>query len=349
MNQTSQNKQILNELYFLRDHQIINENQFNLLCDRYPSSQWNLIILIRWFTILGVLSFLGGMILLLSDHLMLFLSKINLEHLILGVLIFFFLIFTISGRYLTIKGRYTKSGASLELLGMLSLECTFFSLGNMSNKYILDDWPSYLGVSTIVLTAFSYFFKNRLILIASCVNFFIWFGGSTGYMSGWGAYWIGMNYPLRFLFAGLLIWALGYIHYKDYSPLLERFRPFCRVYFHFSLLIIHLAFWFLSLFGNYEWDVRFSDSLGERILFTFLWFLVALMSIYLGTRKNYRVAKSYGLVFAIINIYTAYAQFVIYYTSGVSFLHFLVIGSTLLAIGIKYEKILSSIENKIGS
>ncbi|MFN6887354.1 DUF2157 domain-containing protein, partial [Proteus mirabilis] len=29
-----------------------------------------------------------------------------------------------------------------------------------------------------------------------------WFGAKTGYMSGWGAYWLGMNYPIRFVLFG---------------------------------------------------------------------------------------------------------------------------------------------------
>jgi hypothetical protein len=33
-----------------------------------------------------------------------------------------------------------------------------------------------------------------------------WFGAQTGYVSGWGAYWLGMNYPVRFvLFGGALL------------------------------------------------------------------------------------------------------------------------------------------------
>ncbi|STV57953.1 membrane protein [Klebsiella pneumoniae subsp. pneumoniae] len=33
-----------------------------------------------------------------------------------------------------------------------------------------------------------------------------WFGAETGYVSGWGAYWLGMNYPIRFvLFGGALL------------------------------------------------------------------------------------------------------------------------------------------------
>ena len=40
---------------------------------------------------------------------------------------------------------------------------------------------------------------NPLLLVLSAVVFFCWFGGVTGYASGWAMYWFGMNYPLRFL------------------------------------------------------------------------------------------------------------------------------------------------------
>ncbi|KTG57233.1 membrane protein, partial [Klebsiella pneumoniae] len=37
-----------------------------------------------------------------------------------------------------------------------------------------------------------------------------WFGAETGYVSGWGAYWLGMNYPIRFVLFGGALLALCY-------------------------------------------------------------------------------------------------------------------------------------------
>ena len=35
-------------------------------------------------------------------------------------------------------------------------------------------------------------------------------GLESGYRSGWGAYWLGMNYPLRFVLFGLLLTLAAY-------------------------------------------------------------------------------------------------------------------------------------------
>jgi hypothetical protein len=54
------------------------------------------------------------------------------------------------------------------------------------------------GVLGIVLEA-------NLIWVFALASLGGWMGTETGYMSGWGAYYLGMNYPLRFaLFGGLL-------------------------------------------------------------------------------------------------------------------------------------------------
>jgi hypothetical protein len=73
-----------------------------------------------------------------------------------------------------------------------------------------------------------------------------WFGTETGYMSGWGAYYLGMNFPLRFvLFGGALI-GLSLL-FKRYA----HFRDFAHSTYVMGLLYLFIALWILSIFGNY--------------------------------------------------------------------------------------------------
>ncbi|KHO02803.1 hypothetical protein JS55_02550 [Rickettsia felis str. LSU] len=60
-------------------------------------------------------------------------------------------------------------------------------------------------LSFIVYAILGYFSKSNLIWCFALISLGSWMGAETGYMSGWGAYYLGMNYPLRFiLFGGIL-------------------------------------------------------------------------------------------------------------------------------------------------
>ena len=53
----------------------------------------------------------------------------------------------------------------------------------------------------------------------------IWFGGETGYVSGWGMYWLGMSYPMRFVAAGAVSLVVAWLHARYGGP----FQHFARV------------------------------------------------------------------------------------------------------------------------
>ncbi len=68
-------------------------------------------------------------------------------------------------------------------------------------------------------------------------------------MSGWGAYWLGMNYPVRFIFFGGALLALCW---------LLRGRLQARHLYTTSkamgLTYLFVALWIMSIFGNYDID-----------------------------------------------------------------------------------------------
>lgn len=70
-------------------------------------------------------------------------------------------------------------------------------------------------------------------------------GTETGYMSGWGSYYLGMNYPLRFvLFGGLMtVCALS----LETHAIGQRFFLSTLV---MGLLYLFIALWIMSIFGN---------------------------------------------------------------------------------------------------
>ena len=68
-----------------------------------------------------------------------------------------------------------------------------------------------------------------------------------GYASGWGAYWFGMNYPLRFLIAAIVMIAIAVIHQQSEKGWLAPFRGFFKVWLSSGLFFAEMALWLLSL------------------------------------------------------------------------------------------------------
>ncbi len=327
LNQRSHKRMHL-ELDSLMRLGILNENQVTQLKERYPTTEWDFMALVRAFTVLGALTAAAGLIVLIREYLNWWLvSEGSLALFAMGA---FFL-----GRGLRARSGGAVVGETMELLGGMAVQGL---ITVVATHYSMDskNLPSLLGWQTMVLAVLAYVLANRLVLWYACINFFFWFGAETGYISGWGCYWLGMTYPVRFLCAGLGTLLLSWLHAKVVRG---RWAIFSRVYAHFGLLVIHLALWFLSLFGYYEdHKTRWTDLEGERLLFSLLWAAVAGGCLFAGARYSIRLLRGYGLTFFIINLYTFYFQFVAAKTSDAwFFLHLLLVGGSLLKLGFYFE------------
>ena len=307
---------------------ILDADQAGRLKDRYPVTSWNFLALIRAFSVLGSLAAVAGLVILIREHLDWWLvseSTLALSGLTLLVL----------GHRLRVRKTLSATGETAELIGSIAMQglmtvlAVHYSTGSRN-------WPGLVGAQTLVLAVLAYAVANRLVLWYACVVFFFWFGAETGYMAGWGCYWLGMTYPVRFIGAGLGMLLLSWLHARIVRG---RWAFFCRVYAHAGLLVINLALWFLALFGYYEnFDYAWSDTQGERLLFSLLWAAVAGGCLFAGARFSVRFLRGYGLTFLIINLYTFYFQFVVAHTGVAWFLHLLLTGGSLLWLGFHLER-----------
>lgn len=170
-----------------------------------------------------------------------------------------------------------------------------------------DDASPLLLLLCGIYTVTAILVRSRLIWVAALLVLGSWMGARTGYVSGWGAYWFGMNYPLRFvLFGGLLTLA---------AYALPFFAPWKRLQ-HFALpsqvmgmLYLFLSLWILSIFGNYgdldEWEeVRQIELFHWSLLFA----LAAGAVLWAGLKQDDAVARGFGLTFLLINLYTRYFE-----------------------------------------
>jgi hypothetical protein len=190
-----------------------------------------------------------------------------------------------------------------------------------------------LLLATIVYGALGLALKSKLIWIFAILSLGSWFGTETGYVSGWGAYYLGMNYPLRFVLFGLVLTGASF-GFGNIRPLAD-FRHSTYV---LGLLYLFIALWILSIFGNYgdlhHWHrARQIELMHWGLLFA----LAAIAAIVYGLKQDDYTSRAFGVTFLFINLYTKYFEF--FWDATHKAIFFLIIAASFWLIGRHAEKI----------
>ena len=101
-------------------------------------------------------------------------------------------------------------------------------------------------ISVFVYGLLAQKFHSRLIWLFALVSLGSWFGTETGYQTDWSYYFLGMNYPLRFVVFGFLVVGLSFLMIRIKK--LVYFREFTYI---IGLLYLFISLWLLSIFGNF--------------------------------------------------------------------------------------------------
>lgn len=302
MTPTTRNRRVRRELDALLREGLLDETAYRQLRDRYPTEGWDWRSLGRWFLIFGAVSIMAGLAILART---LFAFTLDQLALLLGIA----LLASFGGARWLQRHRPALlwSRLSLELLGGLLAIGLTFTLGVLYSSGS-GNWPALLLIDLVLLLGLSYALCNPLLLVLSAVVFFSWFGGFTGYASGWGAYWFGMNYPLRFLAAAMVMLAVAVIHQQSETGPLARYRGFCKIWLSSGLYFAEMALWLLSLFGNFDLasDWWHQSRPAELILFNGLWAGLNVALVWLGAHRAMRMLTGYGVTFLVIQLYTLF-------------------------------------------
>ncbi len=355
------NRAIQAELRVLVSQGLLDEATFSKVAARYPVTPWDVARLVRWFTVLGAVTAGLGLLLLIGTHCYDYIARAlsfiwtHISPYVLGMLDFMRLHLNpyvaaevtlcfasvgtfLLGRYLKLRRNLAATGAAVELFACFLVTALTFTFGAHFSTGS-GNWPALTGIDAAAFFVLAYALRNNQVLIYAVINLFVFFGGETGYVSGWGVYWLGMNYPLRFLLIGMLSVVASLLHSHGKIAALRPYAFFSRVYGHFGYLSVNLALWFFAVFGYFNGHISFSDNVQERLLFSLLWGLCSAGSIYLGLTADMSIPRSYGLVFLIINLYTFYFQFVLANSYALWWLHMLLIGGSMLALGFRIERV----------
>lgn len=202
------------------------------------------------------------------------------------------------------------------------------SLGSSSTNFSI-----LILISVFIYGALGVFFNSRLIWIFALLSLGAWFGTETGYLSRWNFYFLGMNYPLRFVFFGAILTASSFL-----MKMFDKSRPYFQVTYIAGMVYLFVSLWLLSVFGNFA---SLEEWYKVRQITLFYWAIVAaavcLASTLYGLKKNDEIAREFGITFLFLNLYTRYFEY--FWDSWHKAFFFAVLAASFWLIGRKAEKI----------
>ena len=224
------------------------------------------------------------------------------------------------------------SNEAILFLGVVATATAIYQLGKA-----LDTGSGHFSLllllSSLVYGVIGIAAESNLIWVFALASLGGWMGTETGYVSGWGAYYLGMNYPLRFLLFGGMLTAIA-INLETQSLA----KRFFRTTLVMGLLYLFIALWIMSIFGNYG-DMHAWERAKQIELFhwSLLFGLVACGAVYHGLKYDNGITKGFGLTFLFINLYTRYFEW--FWNSLHKAIFFAVLGISFWYLGTRAEKI----------
>jgi hypothetical protein len=224
------------------------------------------------------------------------------------------------------------SNEAVIFTGVLFTACCIAYLGKT-----FDNGSGHFSL-LFLLSVFVYGFlawrmDSRLIWLFALVSLGSWFGTETGYQTRWSDYFLGMNYPLRFvLFGAVLVTACFILRKRKW------FALFDDLTYVVGLLYLFLSLWLLSIFGNYGsidtwWHIRQISLLYWGIISA----AAAVGFLLYGLKSKDDIAREFGITFLIIFIYTKYFEY--FWDQTNKTLFFAILAASFWLIGRKAEKI----------
>ncbi|HWW39184.1 DUF2157 domain-containing protein [Pedobacter sp.] len=188
-------------------------------------------------------------------------------------------------------------------------------------------------LSVLIYGVLAYVFKSRLIWAFVLLSLGAWFGTETGYLSRWNWYFIGLNYPLRFVCFGLLLTTSALLLKRN-----KKFELFYGTTYISGMVYLFVSLWLISVFGNYG---TLEEWYKVKQLSLFYWGIISasicILSIWIGLKYRDDIAREFGITFLFINLYTRYFEY--FWDSWHKALFFSVLAASFWIIGRRAEKI----------
>ena len=218
---------------------------------------------------------------------------------------------------LSLRRKYphrTYSNEAVFFVGVLTLAASVCFLGVAFDSGT-GRYSVLFLIASILYALLGLWFPSALVWIFGLLSLGGWMGTETGYVSGYGMYYLGMNYPLRFVLFGALLTGLGVAgqhisRRKSGATLIDRLfllSPQTKV---MGLLNLFIALWLMSIFGNYgDPELWYEARQYELLHWSLLFGAVSVAAIWYGLRYDDGVMRGFGLTFLFINLYTRFFEY----------------------------------------
>lgn len=196
-------------------------------------------------------------------------------------------------------------------------------------------------ISFLIYGMIGFYFRSNLTWIFSLISLGNWLEAKTSYASGGGAYYLGMNYPVRFILFGSILVGLAPVFEKH-----KKFNHFYQSTLVMGLLYLFISMWILSIFGNHS-DIRLWTQIKQIELFhwSLLFGLISGGAIYHGLKYGNTTTKGFGITFLFINLYTRFFEY--FWNATHKAIFFGILAISFWILGTKAEKIWYLGENKL--
>lgn len=224
------------------------------------------------------------------------------------------------------------SNEALFILGSVSVA---FALSYLSFALHMEegDFPVFILLAAGIFGTVGIYLRSSLTWYLALGSLAVWFGTETAYRSGWESHFLGMNFPLRYLFFGCLLLLLSYAF--------NRFAytgKFVRSTAMTGLLAVFISFWLLSIFGNYgDYDAWAAVAQYRFLYWAILLAGLSIGAIYYGLKKDDALVREVGIVFLLLDLYTRYFEF--FWDSLHKVVFFIILAVSFWLIGKKAESI----------
>ncbi len=229
-------------------------------------------------------------------------------------------------------------------IGVLALAVSIYFLG-----VAIDSGSGHYSLLFLlasgVYAALGLWFPSALVWVFALLSLGTWMGTETGYASGYGAYFLGMNYPLRFVLFGGSLALLGILgeHHQaapaagatDAWSRLRAMSPQTKVV---GLLHFFVALWIMSIFGNYGDMMKWEQAKQYELFhWSLLFGAAAIAAIWYGLRTDDGALRGFGLTFLCINLYTRFFEY--FWDTIHKAAFFAILAASFWYLGTRAEKI----------
>lgn len=178
----------------------------------------------------------------------------------------------------------------------------------------------------VVLAVLGVLFRSRALWIGALLAFASWFCTFSTWQSHDNLF-LGMNYPVRFAALGLFVLLLSGLQKR--VTLLQYLQ---RITYIAGMVLLFVSMWGVSIFGNFNSFFGWQQVRQVHVLvYSILFAAVSAASFYLGFRYKDDLAKDFGVLFLLVNLYTRYFEY--FWDALNKGLFFLILAITFGGIG----------------